>query len=176
MQANWRQPTPQENKSLTGCPNCRCISQEKINVKRPAWKIRTTFAKPHFSLLAHKNVTCKETILLSAKTKIMAATLALKMLNFYLVSSSLYTFRVYSQVFIILFTEDTSLHLIKAKVTAESDSSEKLHCWWVLIQVGQTQLFGCSKCQMLLFLALIDQCLHDDRLHSGASLSLLLQS
>lgn len=113
MQANWRQPTPQENKSLTGCPNCRCISQEKINVKRPAWKIRTTFAKPHFSLLAHKNVTCKETILLSAKTKIMAATLALKMLNFYLVSSSLYTFRVYSQVFIILFTEDTSLHKIK---------------------------------------------------------------
>lgn len=59
----------------------------------------------------------------------MAATLALKMLNFYLVSSSLYTFRVYSQVFIILFTEDTSLHLIKAKMTAESDSSEKLHCW-----------------------------------------------
>lgn len=47
----------------------------------------------------------------------MAATLALKMLNFYLVSSSLYTFRVYSQVFIILFTEDTSLHLIKAKMT-----------------------------------------------------------
>lgn len=67
IQANWRQPTPQENKSLTGCPNCRCISQEKINVKRPARKIRTTFAKPHFSLLAHKNVTFKDTILLSEK-------------------------------------------------------------------------------------------------------------
>lgn len=38
------------------------------------------------------------------RKKIMAATLALKMLNFYLVSPSLYTFSVYSQVFIILFT------------------------------------------------------------------------